>query len=176
MATRYPNSACEAHHNVKTSEPVCVICITNQIEKLQDTLNVCRDAIAEQPIDSFGDGQDDAGLVWPIRDELVDRITKALDWTETKTELPESGVPVIIASRNGAGKPRRLRAMYAAPLTLPLHMDCDDDNADYDEASDEYYCPEGWYENNEYDEINWRVEGTVTHWMPLPALPDGYNT
>lgn len=98
-----------------------------------------------------------------------------MDWIETKNKLPESGVPVLIASRNSAGNPRRLRAIYATPLTLPLHVDCADERADYDEETDEYYCPVGWYENNEYDEVNWRVEGEVTHWMPLPDLPAGYN-
>lgn len=38
----------------------------------------CRDAIASAPINAFGEGHDSTGLTWPIRDELVDEITKCL--------------------------------------------------------------------------------------------------
>lgn len=33
--TKYPNSACEAHRGVKTSDPVCIICMANEIETLK---------------------------------------------------------------------------------------------------------------------------------------------
>jgi hypothetical protein len=102
-----------------------------------------------------------------------------MNWTKVEDALPESGVPVIIASYNRVGRPLCLRAEYAAPMTLPVGLDCDVDGADYDESGDEYYCPEGWYESseyNEYDEVLWRVEGTITHWMPLPASPAMYNS
>jgi len=32
---KYPNSACEEHLNVKMSEPVCVICMSNRIAELE---------------------------------------------------------------------------------------------------------------------------------------------
>jgi hypothetical protein len=34
MTTKYPDSRCEAHTNVSTSEPVCLICMQNEIEGL----------------------------------------------------------------------------------------------------------------------------------------------
>lgn len=36
--TIYQNSACEAHLDVETSEPVCVICMGNEIESLRQQL------------------------------------------------------------------------------------------------------------------------------------------
>lgn len=97
-----------------------------------------------------------------------------MDWIDTKTKMPDSGVPVIVALLNEFGKPRRLRAHYAAPKTLPVGIECDD-FGEYDEEQDEYFCPEGWYETNEYDEVHWFIPGDVTHWMPLPDFPAGYN-
>ena len=41
-------------------------------------------------------------------------------------------------------------------------------DADYSEEKDEYYYPEGWYEWNNYDEINWFVNAEVIKWMPIP--------
>lgn len=38
MSTRYPDSICEAHLSVRTSEPVCIVCMGNQIADLQSQL------------------------------------------------------------------------------------------------------------------------------------------
>jgi len=92
-------------------------------------------------------------------------------WIETKDKMPEYGVPVLVFVQGVYGnKTRRLRASYAAKHTQE-QSELADGDADYDEATDEYYCPEGWYETNEFEEVHWRVEGEVTHWMPLPEPP-----
>lgn len=36
--TKYPNSECETHRSVRTSEPVCVVCMANEIERLRAAL------------------------------------------------------------------------------------------------------------------------------------------
>lgn len=46
MSTRYPDSICEAHLSVRTSEPVCIVCMGNQIADLQSQL-----AAAERSLD-----------------------------------------------------------------------------------------------------------------------------
>ncbi len=33
---KYPKSECEAHLNVKTDKPVCIICMGNEIEQLKN--------------------------------------------------------------------------------------------------------------------------------------------
>jgi hypothetical protein len=44
----------------------------------------------------------------------------------------------------------------------------------YDEKADDYYIPEGWWENRKFnpdDVYNNPVDCAVTHWMPLPEPP-----
>lgn len=44
----------------------------------------------------------------------------------------------------------------------------------YDEEADDYYIPEGWWENRQFnpdDVYNNPVDCAVTHWMPLPEAP-----
>lgn len=44
----------------------------------------------------------------------------------------------------------------------------------YDEEADDYYIPEGWWENRQFnpdDVYNNPVDCAVTHWMPLPEPP-----
>lgn len=93
-------------------------------------------------------------------------------WIRCTEQMPESGVPVIVFVPTCDGRPysRRLRAAYAAPKTLP--SDPDSEDGEYDEDTDEYYCPEGWYEENDFEEPHWRITDPVTHWMPMPEGPE----
>lgn len=98
------------------------------------------------------------------------------EWTKLTTPetYPKPGVPVIVFVTKVYGdKTRKLRAQYAARHTLELGDDQEPWGDDcYDEETDTYYCPEGWYETNEFEETNWHIDGEVTHWMPLPAPPE----
>lgn len=40
--TEYPNSACDAHRDVKTNEPVCIVCLSNEIDRLRAELEIER--------------------------------------------------------------------------------------------------------------------------------------
>lgn len=45
----------------------------------------------------------------------------------------------------------------------------------YDEEADDYYIPEGWWENRQFnpdDVYNNPVDCAVTHWMPLPEATE----
>lgn len=94
------------------------------------------------------------------------------EWIETKTALPKSGLPVIAFVSSAFGNTeatRRIRASYADKFTL--ESGDDEDFGEYDEKTDAYYCPPGWYETNEFEDTHWAVDGEVTHWMFLPAPP-----
>jgi len=78
---------------------------------------------------------------------------------------PKSGKYVLVTVRDGK-RVLVLRAYWIAKFT---EINSEYEGAqDYSEEKDEYYCPEGWYESNEYEDTNWRVTGTVLAWMPLP--------
>jgi hypothetical protein len=36
--TKYPNSECDKHRNVKTSAPVCIVCLDEEITRLREAL------------------------------------------------------------------------------------------------------------------------------------------
>jgi hypothetical protein len=90
-------------------------------------------------------------------------------WISVKDRLPEPGVKVIAYFLNEFGKHRRIMAMYAPPKTV--EAETDDEWCDYDEKTDNYYIPCGWYEHNEFDETHWGIDNNITHWMPLPKPP-----
>ena len=91
-------------------------------------------------------------------------------WISVDERLPEPGNPVLL----DIGKKYPIRALWAAKNTVRVGTDVDD-CGEYDEETDEYYCPEGWYEWNEHEEVHWAVSETPRAWselpQPLPAAP-----
>lgn len=92
-------------------------------------------------------------------------------WIETSKAMPPSGQVVLAYYKNKLGNTRRIRAQWVAAKTSEASIDSD--CGEYDEATDTYYDPEGWYECID----NWDcyssvfVSAQITHWMPLPAAP-----
>lgn len=99
-------------------------------------------------------------------------MTAAGPWVAVSERMPESGVVVLACYRNRLGNWRRIRASWVAAKTEESGPESD--IGVYDEATDTYYDPEGWYEQID----NWDMysavavhEGEVSHWMPLPEAP-----
>lgn len=100
----------------------------------------------------------------------------ASQWVAVSERLPESERTVLAYYLNSHGKVRRIRAEYIAAKTKGADDGWDEEyTADYDEETDQYYWPAGWYEVMD----NWDglthvavVEGEVTAWMPLPPAPE----
>ena len=80
---------------------------------------------------------------------------------------PNQEQAVLLLYRNGQKKLRTIRARFVAKFT---DQNYDGDDADYDEATDNYYTPEGWYEWNEQDDICYAVDGEPLAWIPLPTI------
>lgn len=92
----------------------------------------------------------------------------AMKWMPIE-EAPK-GAMVLVYYKNALGKSRIVKAFYAQKHTL----ECDEDFADYDEDADQYYAPEGWYEDiDNWDEFSSiRITcGEPTHFIPLSSIP-----
>jgi len=92
-----------------------------------------------------------------------------MNWIPITERLPEPGKPVLVA----CGK-IVTRAVHAPSLTLNCeeYGDFEPDGGWYDEATDAFYWPQGWYEWNLHEEIHWALDDEPTHWMPLPGPPN----
>ena len=109
------------------------------------------------------------GVSGPLMGRTAPPTAQAEGWTKLPGQLPEPGMPVLL----DIGKKYPIRAMWAAKHTVQA-ADDDTDWAEYDEATETYYCPEGWYEWNEHEEIHWAVTETPRAWMPLhPTSAEG---
>ena len=91
-------------------------------------------------------------------------------WILTIEEMPQSGVAVLACYKNKLGNWRIIRAYWVKAKTEESGIDSD--IGEYNEATDTYYDPEGWYETNEYEDVHWAVSDVVTHWQPLPDVPN----
>lgn len=96
------------------------------------------------------------------------------DWIPVKKELPSNNRPVLafVEDAYGAGKLRVIKANYARKFELEVHIDHCEDFGEYDEKTDEYYAPEGWYEANSFHDVDYLIDGIVTYWMELPKSPN----
>ena len=92
-----------------------------------------------------------------------DGVASAASWISVDARLPEPNTPVLL----DIGKMFPLRALWAGKHTVRVGTDVDD-WGEYDEETDEYYCPEGWYEWNEHEEVHWAVSETPRAWRELP--------
>ena len=94
------------------------------------------------------------------------------EWIPVSAEiLPENEQNVLWTFKNSVWKKIVIRCFYARKFQVEMYDD-PYEFWEYNEEKDEYYLPEWWYECNEYEEINYRVSDTVTHWMPLPLPPN----
>lgn len=82
--------------------------------------------------------------------------------------LPTPETPVLAWDGN-----QWVRAIRIPKHTKEQHGDWSGDFADYDEATDNYYWPEGWYEIQSHggDEPYWFIHPQPTVWVPLPPKP-----
>lgn len=106
----------------------------------------------------------------------------AQGWIPVDRQMPKSGQIVLALQKwDHSGKLGVIRAAWIAAKTEESSPESD--IGEYDEATDTYYDPEGWYEQiSHWDEISAAgVSGaTIVAWMPLPdvlsaspAAPEG---
>lgn len=96
-------------------------------------------------------------------------------WVLCSERMPEAGRKVFAFYKNELGNGRRVMAHFT-----PARTDCAD-NYDYQDWDEEWldtdesgtsWVPEGWYEDSETQENCPRISDPITHWMPLPEMPN----
>ena len=120
-----------------------------EIESLQSQLHAAKQINAAQ----FG----------LLQAAIPGSVPQGKGWVVLPGQLPEPGKPVLL----DIGKKYPIRALWAAKHTVQA-ADDDTDWGEYDEATDTYYCPEGWYEWNQNEETHWAVSETPRAWCELP--------
>lgn len=126
------------------------------------------------PIGFFGSVKRMAAIRTMVEEEPT--VTPEPGWISVEDRLPETGKHVLASCEIKilGGKKKRYTcvAMYAAEKSI-VCSESGDVDSDYDEETDEYYLPEGWWECihnwDEYSSV--AIEDFVTHWMPLPEGP-----
>lgn len=95
-----------------------------------------------------------------------------MTWISVNEAMPPKNTYVLATYQNCYGSHRLIVGHYAGAHEVEANGD--DECLEYDESTDRYYLPAGWYEQQE----NWGDyasifvhEGEVTHWMPLPLPP-----
>ena len=118
--------------------------------------------------------------------DIIERLTaenaalreKVPQWISVEDRLPEPETDVlIVCNRNGYVFVTPAIYEDGKMLTQESAWNWSDiyGYGLYSEEDDDYYIPEGWWENRQFnpdDVYNNPVDCTVTHWMPLPKAPE----
>ena len=96
-----------------------------------------------------------------------------MEWISVKDERPETNTAIIIYLIDDKGKGHTIKAVYIEGKTLAASIDSE--WYEYDETTDSYYCPEGWFEDVYAEtglDYNYHWLGTdselnITHWQRL---------
>lgn len=99
------------------------------------------------------------------------------EWISVKDRLPKAEEEVLVLCKC---RPSNRRIITTA-IYEDGKMNTDDSDwywedidFNYDEETDQCFIPEGWWEYNHYnvDDYNNAIDDEVTHWMPLPKIPE----
>lgn len=126
----------------------------------------------------------EALLFFPHRKGTIDAAKKALaayrenpgGWIDPSKFLPENGKCVFVYFTNRNGITLTARAHYIRRFTVEAGCDEDSENWDFfeylSEDDDTGYYPEGWYEENHFEECMHFIHHKIEGWQPTPKPPE----
>lgn len=118
----------------------------------------------------------DSSLLPDAATAITDLLTR-LKWVSVEEKLPDAEEEVRLCCVTASGHHYQCQGFYVPPGT---HRDNSGYSWDwecceeYDEERDDYLVNPGWYESiHNWDEYSaCGIVDKVTHWMPLPGLPE----
>lgn len=105
------------------------------------------------------------------------------EWISVKDKMPKVEDRVLIRAQRRCGNAIEsiiTTAFYEDGTVLDnnscWHWEEIWEWGEYDEEKNGYRIPKGWWEGRQYgDMIDNDINDEVTHWMPLPELPEEDN-
>ena len=144
--------------------------------------NVLKAKMYQEAFESDTDMQRWDSGCW-IRYKLFENVVDSMPtvpygprWVRCEDEMPKSGTHVLVCCEvrgiGGYVGHYVCDAFHTDARTIPCQYS-DDIDSEYDEETDEYYFPDGWWEviKNWDDYSCVAISDFVTHWMPLPEPP-----
>jgi hypothetical protein len=125
-----------------------------------------REDRCDMELEDMGNDHD----VWDEADAAIAALAQpvaAEGWISVDERMPKAQAPVLL----DIGGKHPIRAMWVEAKSLPVGVDDANDFGEYDELADEWYCPAGWYEWNQYEECHWLVHAKPLNWRYLPHPP-----
>lgn len=95
-------------------------------------------------------------------------------WVPVGLMMPYPGQPVLAHFKNELGKSRMIVAVHYPKFWREADNDNDELPTEYDEKTDQFYWPAGFYEKVEcWEDFTFlAVTETITHWHMLPMPPE----
>jgi hypothetical protein len=111
--------------------------------------------------------------------KAVAKLKQIEEWIPVSEGMPDTDVPVCLVTQEFI-KPLNktvrhiVRGCHIAANTVDAGDWEDYDDTTYDEEKDVYFVNEAWFELIDYwDDYQYaKIHDEVTHWKPMPKLPD----
>lgn len=140
--------------------------MTEQWQELKETITDLRDN------DGTGTQQEVSKFLLNLMDVLEKKMSsseKPSQWIPCSERLPK-GTAIVTAETKMFKYKYVCEAVWIPRWSKKAEYDSWEDCSEYNEAEDEHYVLEGWYERvHNWDEYSYvGIEDEVIAWMPLP--------